>query len=394
MRAYLDYAAGAPARPVALEAMLGWLEGRVGNPTGAHSAAREARSALESAREDLASVLGAAPGEVVLTGGGTEADNLAVLGAVAGRRRAGLPDGALVVSSIEHHAVSRAAAAAGLPVREVGVDCRGVVDLDQMADALDPGVALVSVMAVNNEIGVAQPVEEVAALARRLAPSAVVHTDAVQAMPWQDLGPLVSAVDLVTISGHKFGGPQGVGALVARDGVPLAPQLHGGGQERDRRAGTHNVAGVLGMASAAVAAAASREAEATAVAARRDRLESALLASLDGVTVSGAGAPRAPGFAHLCFEGVESEALILLLDEAGVCASAGASCASGATEPSHVLVAMRVPDRYRGGALRLSLGHGSTDRDVDAAIEAVHSVVRRLRARADARSGARLAGAS
>lgn len=360
--------------------MLPWLTGRFGNPSGSHAVAREARRAVDEARAALAGVLGAAPGEVVCTGGGTEADVLAILGTLAARRRAGLPAGVVVTSAIEHAAVRNAAAGAGVPLREAPVGADGVLDLDALADTLDPDVALVSLMLVNNEVGTVQPLAAAADLVRRRAPGALVHTDAVQALTWLDLRGEAACADLVSISAHKFGGPQGVGALVVREGTPLVAVVEGGGQERERRGGTHNVAGIVGMASAAAATDRERPTVVPAVAARRDRLVAGLLAAVPGAEATVGDGPVAPGFAHLCIEGVESEALLVLLDELGVCASAGSACASGALHASHVLLAMGIAEERALGSLRLTLGPTTTDAEVDVALEAVPAAVARLRA--------------
>jgi cysteine desulfurase len=369
--AYLDHAATAPLRPEAAAAMMPWLTGGFGNPSGAHSVSRRARTAVDEARDVMGAALGVDPGGVVFTGGGTESDNLA-LGGAGGA-------GAVVTTAVEHHAVLHAARASGREVRVVGVDADGVIDLDHLAAALDPGVALVSVMLVNNEVGTIQPLAAVADLVRRRAPSAVLHTDAVQALAWLDVAGLATGADLVSVSAHKFGGPQGVGVLAVRGDVDLRPILHGGGQERDRRSGTHNVAGIAGMAAAAVATLTGRTAEAEGTAARRDRLADGLLACVPGATETGTRASKAPGHCHLRFSGVESEALLVLLDDAGVCASAGSACASGAMEPSHVLLAMGVPAADALGSLRLSLGPTTTDDEIDLALAAVPAAVARLR---------------
>jgi cysteine desulfurase len=371
---YLDHAATTPLRPEALEAMLPFLTERFGNPSGAHAMAREARKALDEARDDVAACLGARPGEVVFTGGGTEADNLAVAGPDSVR------GGRVVCTAIEHHAVLHACGALGATVVPVGAD--GVVDVTAVADALSADVSMVSVMLANNEVGTVQPLAAVAAVVRERAPQAVVHTDAVQAFAWLDVATLGRAADLVAVSAHKFGGPKGVGALVVREGVDLAPILHGGGQERDRRSGTHNVAGIVGMAAAMRSTVTAREATVARVRALRDRLVDGLLAAIPGAAETGDRAAKIAGNCHLSFADVESEALLVLLDGMGVCASAGSACTSGAIEPSHVLVAMGVPKHRALGSLRLSLGATTTDADVDRALEAVPAAVARLRANA------------
>ena len=369
--AYLDHAATTPMHPEAVEAMLPFLGERFGNPSGSHSVAREARKALEEARDVVAAFMGARPGEVVFTGGGTEADNLALAGAHA------VGPGRVVCSAVEHHAVLHACQHLGGVLAPVQPS--GVIDLDALAELLRPDVRVVSVMLANNEVGTVQPLAEVAAVVRDRAPGAVLHTDAVQAFPWLDVATLAAPADLVAVSAHKFGGPKGVGALVVRESVKIAPLLHGGGQERDRRSGTHNVAGVVGMAAAMEASVSGRAATVVRVAPLRDRLADGLLGAVPGSAETGDRAAKVAGNCHLSFAGVESEALLVLLDGAGVCASAGSACTSGAMEPSHVLTAMGVPRERALGSLRLTLGTTTTAADVDVALAAVPQAVARLR---------------
>lgn len=371
---YLDHAATTPLRAAAREAMLPWLGGVHGNPSGAHRVARAARRALDDARDQLAALLGCGPGDIVFTAGGTEADNLAVAGLAAAR-----PGRPVACSAIEHHAVLE-------PVHHLGgivlpVEPCGRVDPARLARELPADAALVSVMAANNEVGVRNDLPAlVDAVARRTGGRAVVHTDAVAAFPWVDLREQVAEVGLLSISAHKFGGPQGVGLLMVRPGIELRALLLGGGQERDRRSGTQNVAGIVAMAAAARELAEQRPAAVTAGAARRDRFVRLLLDGIDGVheTVP-AGAPRVAGTAHLCFEGVVSEELLFLLDQAGVCASAASSCASGAIQLSHVLAAMGVDPALGGGAVRFTLGWTTTDDEIDRAAAAVRAAVAHLR---------------
>ncbi|HTJ75984.1 MAG TPA: cysteine desulfurase family protein [Acidimicrobiales bacterium] len=373
MPAYFDWAATTPMRPEAVEAMLPFLTERFGNPSGAHAVSREARKALDEARDVVADCLGARPGEVVFTGSGTEADNLAIAGAVAVR------PGPTVCSAVEHHAVLHACEALGdNRLAPVGPD--GVVDLDRLAELLDPSVSVVSVMLANNEVGTIEPLADVVALVRERAPQAVVHTDAVQAFPWLDVAVLARSADLVAVSAHKFGGPKGVGALVVRQGVKVRPILHGGGQERDRRSGTHNVAGIVAMAAAMRATVEGREATVARVARLRDRLVEGLVATVAGCVETGDRAVKVAGNCHVSFDGVEAESLLVLLDAAGVYASAGSACASGAVDPSHVLSAMGLSRARAGGSLRLSLGTGTTEADVDLALEAIPAAVARARA--------------
>ena len=373
-QAYLDHAASTPARPEVVEAMVPWLADHPGHPSGAHAVARAARRAVDDARDWVAALVGATAGEVVFTSGGTEADNLAVDGVV--RATGGLP----VCSAVEHPAVLA-------PVREAGgvvvpTDAGGRIDLDALAVTLAgvDGIRLVSVMAANNETGVINDLDGVANVVAEHAPEAVLHTDAVQAAAWVDLGPVCRSAALVSLTGHKFGGPKGAGALVVRDGVPMAAVLRGGGQERDRRAGTQNVPAIVGLGEAARLVQVDREATVRRIGALRDRLEGGLVATVDGVhrTVPD-GTPRTPGVAHLCISGVESEALLFLLERHGLSASAGSSCASGAQEPSHVLAAMGVDRTVALGSVRLSLGHTSTAADVDHALAVIPATVAQLR---------------
>jgi cysteine desulfurase len=373
MPAYLDNAATTPMRPEAVDAMLPFLTERFGNPSGAHAVSREARKALDDARDTVAACLGARPAEVVFTGGGTEADNLAIAGAAAVR------PGPTVCSAIEHHAVLHACDALG-DNRLIPVLANGVVDLDALAGLLDGSVSVVSVMLANNEVGTIEPLAEVAALVRERAPEAVVHTDAVQAFPWLDVSALGSVADLVAVSAHKFGGPKGVGALVVRQGVKIRPIIHGGGQERDRRSGTHNVAGIVAMAAAMRATVEGREATVARISRLRDRLADGLVAGVPGCVETGDRSTKIAGNCHITFEDAEAESLLVLLDAAGVYASAGSACASGAVDPSHVLAAMGMSRAQAAGALRLSLGSSTTDADVDLALEAIPAAVARLRA--------------
>ena len=369
---YLDHAASTPMRPAAVKAMTPFLTDCFANPSGSHRFARTARQAVDEAREQVAAALGVLPGEVIFTGCGTESDNQAVTGSVAQR------GGLAVTSAVEHHAVLDPVLASGGVA--VGVDATGHVDLEELARVLrsSDAVSVVSVMTVNNEVGTMTDMVAVAEVVRREAPRAWLHTDAVQAACWIDLREVTPLVDMLSLSAHKFGGPKGVGVLVARGGASPAPIIRGGGQERERRSGTSNVAGIVATAVALTETDTEREAEVERVGALRARLVQSISSSVDAhETVPGSAC--VPGVAHLCFEGIENEALLFLLDTEGVCASAASACASGAMEPSHVLAAMGVPRGIAGGALRLSLGHTSTEEEVDAAARAVVSSVERLR---------------
>lgn len=373
MPAYLDHAATGPMRPESVEAMLPFLSDRFANPSGAHRRARDARRAVDEAREELASLVGCAPGDVVFTSGGTESDNLAVFGLGSG-------DGVAVCSAIEHHAVLDPVAS--IDGRVVAVDRRGRVMVDELRRVIDHGpVRMVSIMAVNNETGLIQPLAELADVVRAAAPGAVLHSDAVQAFCWTDVARVCAPVDSFSLSAHKFGGPKGVGALIVRSGVPLRAQLLGGGQERERRSGTQNVAGIVAMVVAARCTAVEREVEIARIGALRDRLLDGLLDRIDGVidTLGPDRSDRVAGIAHVCIPGVESEALLYLLEREDVSASAASSCASGALQSSHVLVAMGIDAELARGSLRLSLGHTTTASDIDDALVVVPAAVERLR---------------
>lgn len=350
--------------------MLPFLSERFANPSGSHRFARDARRAVDEARDEIAVVLGVAPGEVVFTSCGTEADNTVILGS----------GGRAVCGAAEHHAVLHPTEQHGGIV--VAADPSGQIDLDRLAEALTPDVAVVSVMAVNNEVGTITDLAAVSRLVRHRAPDALLHTDAVQAVCWLDLRQIAPLVDLMSFSAHKFGGPKGVGILTIREGVTLHPLISGGGQERERRSGTHNVAGIVAMASALTETDRQRAPENIRLAALRDRLVDGLTGVLDGVVETVPRHRKIAGSAHLCLEGVESESLLFLLDEAELCASAASACASGAMEPSHVLAAMGVDRSLAMGALRMTLGHTTTSADIDRAIEVVASSVQRLRRQA------------
>jgi cysteine desulfurase len=367
---YLDHAASTPMREGAVAAMLPYFSERYANPSGSHRFAREARRAIDEARDDVAAALGVEPGSVVFTSCGTEADNTVL---------AGVP-GSVVCSAAEHHAVLH-------PVEHrddgtvVGVDSTGHIDLDQLAEACGaPDVGVVSVMAVNNEVGTITDLAAVAAVVRDLAPRAVLHTDAVQAPCWVDLREIAPLVDAMSFSAHKFGGPKGVGVLTLRPGLTVDPLIVGGGQERERRSGTHNVAGIVALAVALSETDAQRGDENARIAALRDRLVDGIRAEIDDAIETVPRDRKVAGSGHLCIPGIENEALLYLLDEADVCASAASACASGAMEPSHVLAAMGVDRALALGALRLTLGHTTVEADVDRAIEVVVASVRRLRA--------------
>ena len=378
---YLDYAATTPMYPETAAAMRPFHAETFGNPSGAHAGARAAKTALEEAREQIAAALGAVPSEVVLTGGGTEADNLAVKGAARAARDAGRGDG-LVTTAFEHKGVLAPCdrlARDGFRVTRVRADSDGIVDLDELEAALDDRTVVVSVMLVNNEVGTIQPLADVARLVRSRAPRAVLHTDAVQAVPWLDVAEAAADADLVSVSAHKFGGPKGVGALVRRRDVPVEPLIEGGGQEWGLRSGTANVAGAVGMGEALRVTGWRRAEEVARIRPLRDRLAGGLGERVPGSFLNGDSARKVAGNCHIGFSGVEAETLLVALDRGGLCAAAGSSCTSGATEPSHVLEAMGVPRDAALASIRLSLGYASTGADVDTALELIPRAVEQLR---------------
>ena len=381
---YLDHAATTPLRPEVATAMAEVHAAGLGNPTGSHPPAQRARRLLEEARDEVAAFLGRDPGEIVFTSGGTESANLAVLGAAeAARREKG--EAVVLYSAVEHPAVresARAAAAAGMDTRELPVDAQGIVDLDALARALSSRVTSVAVMTANNETGVVQPLHDIIESVRRRAPDASVFTDAVQAAPYLDLADATAGADLVSLSAHKVGGPVGVGALAVNGRVVLQARQFGGGQERERRSGTQDVAGAVGLATALRLVSAERATAARRVAGLRDRLAEGLLAAVEGAhpTVWGAAAVDVlPGHLHLCIPGVEREELLVALGAAGICVSGGSSCASGALQPSYVLAAMGVAPELAAGALRFTLGYGTTEGDIERALQVVPAVIAALR---------------
>ncbi len=386
--AYLDHAATAPLRPAARAAVVEELS-RVGNPSSLHGAGRAARQVVEESREALAATLGAHPSEVVLTSGGTEADNLAVEGTFRARRAQDARRTRLVVSAIEHHAVletaEHLAEREGAEVTWVLPGSDGVVSPDAVRSAIsgDPGsVSLVSVMWANNETGVVQPVREIVEVARQF--EVPVHSDAVQAFGHVPVDFAASGLDLMAVTAHKLGGPVGVGALVARRDASLQPLSHGGGQERDVRSGTLNAAGARGFAVAAGRAVGELAEEAQRLSTLRDRLIRGALDIDPGIAVTGVweagdGIRRLPGNAHLLVADCDGEALLYLLDAAGIACSTGSACRAGVSRHSHVLTAMGI-GQQDGGAVRLSLGWDSTAADVDAVLAALPAAVAGARA--------------
>jgi cysteine desulfurase len=377
MRAYLDYNSTTPVEPAVLAAMLPYLRENFGNASSIHSAGQAARAGVDRARESVAALVSARPAEIVFTSGGTEADNLAIFGvmgaATAARKH-------IIVTAIEHHAVLNSCQALekqGIAATIVPVGHDGIVDPENIRRALRPETILISVMFTNNELGTIQPIEAIGKIAGEA--DVYFHCDAVQAagkLPF-DVGRL--GVDLLSISAHKIYGPKGVGALFVRSGTPLEPQFHGGHHERDRRPGTENVPGIVGLGKAAELARQNLAADTERLTAYRDRLENALLAAIPSVRINGDRTRRVGNTTNLTFAGARGEALLIALDLQGVAVSTGAACSSGAVEPSHVLLAAGLsPDEARS-SLRFSLGRPTTAEEIDHAIEVIPAVVERLR---------------
>lgn len=378
-RVYMDYAATTPVRQEVAERVSRCLMDLWGNPSSVHSFGREARRVVEEAREEVACLIGARPDEVFFTSGGTEADNLAVLGVA---RRFEAKGRHIVTSAVEHHAVLHACEyleRAGFEVTRLRVDGSGLVDPDELRKAIRKDTILVSVMLANNEVGALQPIWELTAIAREAG--VLFHTDAVQAAGNIPVDVKELGVDLMSMSAHKFYGPKGVGVLYVRKGVRLEPVLFGGGQERQLRPGTENVPGIAGMGAAAGLARREMSDRAARVASLREALVSGLRERMDGVRVNGHPDPRwrLPGIASVTLSGVEGESVLMNLDLKGVAASGGSACAAGSLEPSHVLLAMGLtPDEARG-TIRFSLGSGNTMEDVDRVLEVLPPIVARLR---------------
>jgi len=375
---YLDHAATTPVRREVFEVMEPFYGPRFGNPSSVHRWGREARAALDEARERVARCLGAHPDEVCFTSGGTEADNLAVLGPL----RTQVEKGRRVILStpIEHKAVLATvhhAARDGVTERMLTVTKSGVVDLAASDAAIDESVAVCTVMWVNNEVGTIQPVGEIAE--RVKARGGIMHTDAVQAFGKIDIDVSKLEIDLLTISGHKIGAPKGIGAMYIRRGTRLDPLFHGGSQDRGRRPGTENVAYAVALARAAELAIEEREAEWARLESLRNSLEEGLLARIPDAVVHGRGAPRAPHVLNISVPGTDSESLLMALDLAGVAASAGSACQSGNVTPSHVLLAMGVKPDLAIAAVRMSLGSLSTPEDITRVVELFPALIAKAR---------------
>ncbi|UNB50539.1 cysteine desulfurase family protein [Mycolicibacterium sp. YH-1] len=388
---YLDHAATTPMHPTAIEAMAGALA-TVGNASSLHTTGRAARRRMEEAREELAGLLGARPSEIIFTAGGTESDNLAIKGIYWARRDAAPQRRRIVTTPVEHHAVLDAVEwlveHEGAEVTWLPVGADGMVTAAALREALSDhdDVALVTVMWANNEVGTILPIAELAAVAAEF--DIPMHSDAIQAVGQIPVDFTASGLSAMSIAAHKFGGPTGVGALLLRRDTACVPLLHGGGQERDVRSGTPDVAGVVAMAAAARVAVEGLDAQRARISALRDKLIDGVLAAIDDVDVNGCtGVDRLPGNTHFTFRGCEGDALLMLLDAKGIECSTGSACTAGVAQPSHVLIAMGADPASARGSLRLSLGHTSTDADVEAALEVLPTAVERARQAALASAG-------
>jgi cysteine desulfurase len=378
MRIYLDHNATTPVDPAAADAMMRALQDLFGNASSVHYYGQQAKAAMDGARSAVAALVGAEPSEIIFTSGGTESDNFAIRGAaevleLTGRKH-------IITSGIEHEAVLntfKALAKRGWRTTVLPLDASGIVTPERLRDTLTDDTALVSIMHANNEIGTIQPIAELATLAH--ARGALFHTDAVQSAGKISVNVRALGVDLLSVSAHKFYGPKGIGALWAKRGVRLSPFLSGGKQERNRRAGTENVPGAIGMGIAATRAAQKMDAEAARLSALRDRLENGILASVPNTAVNGSRPARVPNTTNISFDRIEAESLLIALDLEGMAVSTGSACSSGTLEPSHVLKAMNLSSHRAQNSIRFSLGASNTEEQIDRVIEVLPRIVAKLR---------------
>lgn len=374
---YLDHNATTPLHPDVFQAMEPYLREQFGNASSSYRLGREAKTALENSRKKIAACLGAKADEIIFTGGGTESDNLAIRGIARALREKG---NHIITSRIEHHAVLRTCEdleKEGFRVTCLPVDANGQINPDDVRRHIDRETILISIMAANNETGVIQPISEVGALAGR--EGIIFHTDAVQAVGKIPVNVDDLCVDLLSLSGHKFYGPKGVGALYVRKGIPIAPILTGGHHEFNLRAGTENIPGIVGLAEAISIATRDLNISSQRIADLRQLFESTILKKIDGVQINGVHAPRVPNTSNMSFQFIEGESTLLHLDLKGICASSGSACSTESPEPSHVLLAMGVPARAAQGAIRFSLGKENTSDEMDYVIEALIEITAKLR---------------
>jgi len=375
---YMDHSATTPVREEVVAAMMPYFSKAYGNASSIHGFGQEAKSVLEESREKVADLIGACPEDIIFTGGGTESDNLAIKGALNARKAGG--GGHIITSSVEHPAVLRPCEwleKNGYELTRLPVDSKGLISPSDLESALREDTLLVSVMLANNEVGMLQPVAELAEVVAEH--DAVFHTDAVQAVGKIPVDVESLGVDLLSFSAHKFYGPKGVGVLYRRSGVRMEPLQHGGHHENRLRAGTENVAGIVGLARAIELSCTEMATEKERLADMRDRLECGIKERIDDVRVNGAGAERLPHLLNVSIEGVEGESMLLMLDARGIAMSTGSACTSGTLEPSHVLTAIGVSPEVAHGSLRISMGYINTDSEVDYVLESLSDVVQKLR---------------
>jgi len=376
-RIYLDHAATTPVRREVIEAMLPYFTDKFGNPSSVYSIGRQSKRAIEEARETVARLIGAQPKEIFFTGSGTEADNWAIKGVAYANRNKGKH---IITSAIEHHAVLHTCQfleREGFEVTYLPVDSDGLVSPQQVADAIRPDTILVSIMFANNEIGTIQPIADIGKITREKG--VVFHTDAVQAMGNVDINVENMNIDMLSMSAHKFYGPKGIGALYVRKGVKITSLLHGGAQERNRRASTENVPAIVGLAKALELAVENMEAYNRKLTALRDRTIKEIEEKIPYVKLNGHREKRLPGNVNFSFNFIEGESLLLMLDMKGIAASSGSACTSGSLDPSHVLLAIGLPHEIAHGSLRLTFGEENTDEDVDYLMKVLPEIVARLR---------------
>lgn len=377
-KVYFDHSATTPVHPAAAEDMIQYITGHFGNPSSVHSYGRDARKAVEEAREKVARGIGAQPEEIVFTAGGTESDNMAIRGVARASRAQG---NHIITSAVEHHAVldtCKALVKEGFRLTVLPVDEYGLVRVEDVAGAIGEQTILISIMHANNEVGAIEPVGEIGRLARERG--VLMHTDAVQSIGKIPVHVEDLKVDFLSLSGHKIYGPKGVGALYIRKGVRWQPIDFGGGQERNRRPGTENVAGIVGLGKAMELAAADLDEESSRLLQLRDKLIQRVLEKVPNVRLNGHPTLRLPNHVNFSFEFIEGESLLLSLDMQGIAASSGSACTSGSLSPSHVLTAMGIPNEIAQGSLRLTLGRDNTEEDVETFIAVLPPIVERLRA--------------
>jgi cysteine desulfurase len=374
---YLDHAATTPVKPAVMDAMRPYFTEHYGNPSSIYGIARESRKAIETARAQVAKVLGAEPDEIYFTSGGSESDNWAIKGVAFANRKKG---NHIITSAIEHHAVLHTCQyleKEGFSVTYLPVDRYGLINPAELEQAITDKTILISVMYANNEIGTIEPVAELGAVARKH--KIPFHTDAVQAIGNVPIDVKAQNIDLLSLSAHKFYGPKGCGALFIRKGVKIDNLIHGGGQERRRRAGTENIAGIVGLGIAIELATADIPGHNARIAAMRDRLLNGILATIPNARLNGHPEKRLPGNLNVSFEFIEGESMLLWLDDEGICGSTGSACTSGSLEPSHVMLAIGLPHEVAHGSLRLTLGNANTEQDVERVLDVLPKVVAKLR---------------